>query len=333
MRHGKSARNCSRNKAVTSTPTPDNFSRLEFLLDPMERVKSLLRKVPFLVRLNHAYYAARGRLLLLWSNARYRREIALIKSLSLYAPNTSGYYGGLETMIRDLTVLSASTVFPQIDDLATRFQGAGVAMVTAAEFCRLQGAEAESESLRAIFDSFGCDKSRNHDYHLVYGAVLKRLGTLHQMLEIGLGTTNTDVVSNMGAVWTPGNSLRAFRQYLPGVMIYGADIDRRILFQEEGIMTFHVDQTREATLGELADRIPGSLDLIIDDGLHAPNANLAVLKFALEKLRPGGWVVIEDIAEEASSLWKTVARLIPDGFEKHLISAKGGLVFAVQIPR
>jgi SAM-dependent methyltransferase len=298
----------------------------------MEHVKSFLRKVPFLVRLNHAFFAVRGRFLLWWSHARYRREISLIKTLSLFAPNTSGYYEGLEKTIQDLTLLSASSVFPLLEDLASRYQGKSVPVMTAVEFCRIHGAESEAESLRKIFDSFGCDKSRNHDYHLVYGAVLKRLGPIRQMLEIGLGTTNTDVVSNMGAVWTPGNSLRAFRQFLPGAMIYGADIDRRILFQEERIRTFPVDQTQEATLTELAACIPGHLDLIIDDGLHAPNANIAVLLFSLSKLRPGGWVVIEDIAEEASTLWKIVARLIPEVYETHLISAKGGLVFAVQLP-
>ena len=36
-------------------------------------------------------------------------------------------------------------------------------------------------------------------------------------------------------------------------------------------------------------------DLVIDDGLYAPGANLNVLEFALQHLRPGGYVVIEDI--------------------------------------
>jgi hypothetical protein len=298
----------------------------------MERLKSLLRKVPILVRLNHAYFAGKKRVSLWWSNTCYRDEIRLIKSLPLFAPNTSGYFQGLESTIRDLTILSASSVLPQLEALSTRMKGKAVPIVSAEEFCRLHDASAEAEALRNIFDSYGCDKSRNHDYHLVYGAVLKRLGSVASMLEIGLGTTNTDVVSNMGAVWTPGNSLRAFRQYLPAAMIYGADIDKRILFQEERIRTFPVDQTEATTLKDLAVSIPGSLDLIIDDGLHAPNANLAVLDFSLSKVRPGGWAVIEDIAEEAAPLWRVVAALMSESHEVHLISAKGGMVFAVQIP-
>jgi hypothetical protein len=36
-------------------------------------------------------------------------------------------------------------------------------------------------------------------------------------------------------------------------------------------------------------------DLIIDDGLHALGANANTLLFALRSVRPGGFVVIEDV--------------------------------------
>ena len=49
-----------------------------------------------------------------------------------------------------------------------------------------------------------------------------------------------------------------------------------------------VDQTNPDSFDQLSADIPGFLDLIIDDGLHSTDANLATLLFALAKLRPGG---------------------------------------------
>lgn len=296
----------------------------------METLREILKKVPFLVRINHAYYAQKAKLTLAASNYLFRKEISTIRRLGQYAPNTSGYYEGLEKMIHNLTLLSASQVFPYLAAMADRFRATPLRTVTSREFCETFGAVEQAEALKAVFDSYGCDKARNHDYHLVYGAVLKALGPIDSMLEIGLGTTNTDVVSNMGRSWVPGNSLRAFREYLPGTTVYGADVDKRILFAEDRIKTYFVDQTDAATIAALGENIPGQLDLIIDDGLHAPNANLAVLAFSLDKLKNGGWVVIEDISEEAEVIWKVVASLLPASCRSHLIAAKGGLVFAVE---
>ena len=40
----------------------------------------------------------------------------------------------------------------------------------------------------------------------------------------------------------PGASLRVWRDYFPNAIIYGADIDKDILFAEERIKTFYIDQ-------------------------------------------------------------------------------------------
>jgi 23S rRNA U2552 (ribose-2'-O)-methylase RlmE/FtsJ len=104
-----------------------------------------------------------------------------------------------------------------------------------------------------------------------------------------MGSNNLDVVSNMGAGGRPGASLRAFRDFLPNAQIYGADIDDSILFQENRIKTFPVDQLNPEALSRLGELIPDNyFDLIIDDGLHAPDANVNTLSFALGKVAPGG---------------------------------------------
>ncbi len=293
-------------------------------------MKNTLKKIPLLVALNHGWHRLVKRCRHQISRSLHASAIRRINKLALFSPNTAGYFEGLETTIDDLTLLSARQVFPLLAELSVKLGDTGIKVIMAEDFQDKFGARDESATLKAVFDSYGCDKSLSHNYHCVYGAVLKDLGTVSLMLEIGLGTTNTDVVSNMGRIWTPGNSLRAFRKYLPDAMIIGADIDKRILFEEERIRTHFVDQTDIATLRTLGSSIPGQLDLLIDDGLHAPNANLATLILGLEKVRPGGWIVIEDIAEEALAFWQIVGSMMCRTHQYHLIQAHGGLVVAVK---
>ncbi len=153
-----------------------------------------------------------------------------------------------------------------------------------------------------------------------------------RILEIGLGTNNGDVVSTMGATGKPGASLRAFRDFLPNAAIFGADIDRRVLFMEERIETFHVDQTQRRSFHQLADAL-GPLDLVIDDGLHSPNANIATMIFALEALKPLGTFIVEDIAAASIPVWQTIAALLPIDYRPTLIQAAKSFVFMIQKPR
>ena len=134
----------------------------------------------------------------------------------------------------------------------------------------------------------------------------------------------------MGASGKPGTSLQAFRDFCPQAMINGTDIDERILFEEQRIKTFFVDQTDPSTFERLKADVSGDFDLVIDDGLHSPNANIESLRFGLQIVRPGGWVVIEDIAKEATDIWKLVAALLPlSRFNCRLYEAAGAMVFAV----
>jgi len=183
--------------------------------------------------------------------------------------------------------------------------------------------------IKKYFDKYGSDKGSN-GYHNVYGPILKKRDEITGILEIGLGTNNIDVVSNMALWGTPGASLRAFREFLKSANIFGADIDRRILFEEERIETFFVDQTDAATFAELGKSLPSDLDLVIDDGLHSPNANIATLTFGLSKIKIGAWVVVEDIAPEATPVWELVAALLPVNYQSHLLRGESAFVFAVK---
>ncbi|MGC2415271.1 MAG: hypothetical protein WA459_21570 [Stellaceae bacterium] len=165
-------------------------------------------------------------------------------------------------------------------------------------------AEAAATELKTLFDRYGSDKARRHNYHHLYGHILSDRNAIAHLLEIGLGTNNTAVVSNMGSAGSPGASLRAFRDFLPGATIHGADIDRSVLFEEPNIITYFLDQTNLQSFDDLSAIVGQDFDIIIDDGLHAPNANIASLAFACKRLKPGGWSVVEDINPAALPVWR-----------------------------
>jgi hypothetical protein len=89
----------------------------------------------------------------------------------------------------------------------------------------------------------GSDKGKGqgwHNYTTIYSVLF---GKLHDqpflIFELGLGTNNPNFPVNMGINGRPGASLRAWRELFPRALVYGADIDRDILFEEDRIKTFY----------------------------------------------------------------------------------------------
>ena len=101
------------------------------------------------------------------------------------------------------------------------------------------------------------------------------------------------------------------------------------MFQSDRIQTVFVDQTDISSFSEL-EKLDFPFDLIIDDGLHSPNANLAVLLYGLGRLSSEGWLVVEDISEASKPVWSVVGSMLPEEYVSFIISAKNGLMFAIQ---
>jgi len=189
----------------------------------------------------------------------------------------------------------------------------------------------DTAELGELFKKWGSDKSTKHNYHIIYSAILraKRTEPL-TMLEIGLGTNRIDTLSNMGLQGRPGASLRAFREWLPNSRICGADVDKRILFSEERIETYFVDQTDRAALRNLAGQFsPGSFDLIIDDGLHNSEANTNTLLFALPLLKATGVFVIEDIMGTDQPVWQAAFGLLDAKYHCEFVKTRSAYVVVI----
>lgn len=280
----------------------------------MKKLKDLLRKSPFLVTAKRRVFAQFDYSL-----------IDVVSTFPAFKPNSAGRYRARAKM----TIEAINQTTPMLAELSSYLNTRQLSPIKIDEFPKNEAESKAANELGELFSASGSDKAR-HGYHLLYGPVLQRRESITKIFEIGLGTNNTEIVSTMGLTAVPGASLRAFRDFCPNANVYGADIDRGILFSDERIRTFYVDQLKPSTFATIADQVGGGFDLVIDDGLHSPNANIASLIFGLKIVRPGGWVVIEDVALEARDIWDTVAALLhTKRFRAYIFHANTTLVFAV----
>lgn len=147
-------------------------------------------------------------------------------------------------------------------------------------------------SLNAIAVETGTDKSdRYHGYTRLYEQHLAawRYQPL-ALLEIGVES---------------GASLRMWREYFPHAKIYGLDRDPSCQAQAtEGIDVFIGDQSDPSCLAEVVGRT-GPLDVVIDDGSHMGEHQIASFECLFPHMRAGGLYVVEDLH---TSYWGLSAR-------------------------
>ena len=122
---------------------------------------------------------------------------------------------------------------------------------------------------------------------------------IKKVFECGIGTNNPDLESSMGSTGKPGASLRVWRDYFPNAIIIGADIDKDILFKEDNIKTFFVDQTDPGSIEKFwAEVEESNFDVMIDDGLHTFEAGVCLFENSINRLASSGIYIIEDVTPE-----------------------------------
>ena len=157
-----------------------------------------------------------------------------------------------------------------------------------------------NKQLTDLMNLFGSDKggrNKHHNFASYYSEIFfHKRNDIKNFLEIGLGTNDTSVLSNMGSNGIPLASLRAWRDYFENANIYGADIDKEILKNEERIKTFFVDQTNPETIKSLFKNMGvDEFDIILEDGLHEYNANICFFENSIKYLGSNGIYIIEDV--------------------------------------
>jgi|LakMenE01Jun11ns_1017448.scaffolds.fasta_scaffold9866223_2 hypothetical protein len=166
-------------------------------------------------------------------------------------------------------------------------------------------------------DIYGSDKGElkkeghpypwpSHTYTDVYSRLFSyRRNEVNKIFECGIGTNNPNLISSMGASGMPGASLRVWRDYFPNAIVIGADIDNDVLFEENRIKTFYIDQTNPNTIETFWNLLNLSdFDIIIDDGLHTFEAGKILFENSINYLDSNGYYIIEDVQLENSLKFK-----------------------------
>jgi len=146
-----------------------------------------------------------------------------------------------------------------------------------------------------------------HNYTTFYYSIFKPMRDEKlRIFELGLGTNNVHVPSNMGINGRPGASLYGWQEFFPNSYIFGADIDSDILFNTDKIKTFFCDQTNPDIIKKMWDEpdLRENFDIIIEDGLHTFDANVCFFENSIHKLNRNGFYIIEDILRHEEDLFK-----------------------------
>jgi len=152
-------------------------------------------------------------------------------------------------------------------------------------------------------------------YQDVYARVIAHLRSVSpRVLEVGIGVNDPTSPSGMEATHRPGASLIGWFHYFPGSEVHGADIDRRVLTDTDEFTTHWVDQRDEQSLSNLASTIGAPIDLIVDDGLHTPEANGLTIMALLPYLALRGVFVVEDVLPEYDALWSRADSWLPPDY-------------------
>lgn len=175
---------------------------------------------------------------------------------------------------------------------------------TVSVYMGYQFCPSESTKLCEIMGRYNSDKGHEniigswHNYTTFYYSIFNEISEKPlRIFELGLGTNNLDLPSNMGPSGKPGASLYGWREFFPNSEIFGADIDKDILFNADRITTFYCDQTKPEIVKGMWEEpvLEDNFDIIIDDGLHTFSANVCFFENSIHKLNPGGYFIIEDI--------------------------------------
>ena len=163
-------------------------------------------------------------------------------------------------------------------------------ITVATPLCEIMGRNKSDKGHADIINSW-------HNYTTFYYRIFNEMRNKKlRIFELGLGTNNVNLESNMGADGRPGASLYGWAEFFPNSSVFGADIDKDILFNEDRISTFYCDQTNPEVIKDMWNHaaLEEPFDIIIEDGLHTYEANVCFFDNSIHKLK-AGYYIIEDI--------------------------------------
>ena len=189
-----------------------------------------------------------------------------------------------------------------------------------------------SISLHDALKKHGSDKIFSQ-YDQIYSQILEPLKNKSiKFLEIGLGTLDPSIPStycgNLSYFpnYKPAGILRAWADFFAKGDIYGIDVAEDCMISGDRITTF-LGSSKDLNFcnNNFADE---SLDVIIDDGLHDFESQVVTLSHFFNKVKKGGFYIIEDITREVNgeSLLSFKNHYISSVINKHSYCHFGNLL-------
>lgn len=139
-----------------------------------------------------------------------------------------------------------------------------------------------------LFNKYGCDKTKKHMYDRIYGPALEKFKDQEiNILEVGVFN---------------GHSTEAFHEFLPKANLYGLDIFVRT--KATDLPCYKKDRTDYIKGSSIEPSVKSQIikkfgnvkfDVIIDDGLHTPQANKMTFRYLSPFLKEDGVFFIEDV--------------------------------------
>lgn len=144
-----------------------------------------------------------------------------------------------------------------------------------------------------LAEKYGTDKCPKifHTYTPEYYEILKDKKHFKKILELGIGTSYT---MRHVTGYLPGASLRMWRDFFPEAQVYGVDIAKEAMFEDDRITTFLFDTRSEDDMKKLIETIGSDVDLVVDDGPHDSTSQIRTAKILLPLLDKAIYI-IEDI--------------------------------------
>lgn len=167
-------------------------------------------------------------------------------------------------------------------------------------------------SLEALVDNSRTDKNTSHSYLPVYEKLLQPLRfTATHVVEIGIAQ---------------GGSIKLWRDYFSKALIHAVDLyDKQSLPPDlERLPDVICYTNADAYSTEFLQYMYVPLDLVIDDGPHTLQSQIACIQSYLPRLKPGGILIIEDVQDwsHMQRLKEAIPPTIPVTLEFHDLRQK-----------
>ena len=124
----------------------------------------------------------------------------------------------------------------------------------------------------------------------------------HTVYEPEFDTIRNESINILEVGVFKGDSVRAWLEFFPNATIYGIDIFTRVkpedidVLQHERVKWLKADSTNIAVRDQIKKEWPRiRFDIIIDDGLHTPDANAKTLHNLFPLMKKNGKFYVEDV--------------------------------------